>query len=270
MKYIQLILIGFITLNGSIATAVDCCIDHHQHISTTRYNIESQLKSTRQSIAEQTHDNQKVLKQFDRFARTLEKTYVAGDGLIDKDILRIVDAIGFSAEKHRFQVRKDPNQTPYIIHPMGVANNLMVIGEVRDPDVIMGALLHDTVEDTDTTFEELEQRFGVRVANFVREVSDDKSLSTADRKRLQIEHAHDKSAGAAQIKLSDKLYNLTDLASEPPLDWTKDRIDNYFKWSQAVVDALPWVNAPLKKAVDDVIKGYWKKQGRVRTTALEA
>lgn len=232
----------------------------HQSQEVVIKHMKSQFDICRTTIQELAHDHKRVLDQFDAFADSLQKAYVSGEGLIHKDIYRIIGAITFSANKHSLQTRKDPEQTPYIIHPMGVANNLMTIGKVRDPDIIIGALLHDTVEDTETTFEEIEQIFGVRVANFVREVTDDKSLPKATRKQLQIEHAPGKSAGAAQIKLADKHYNLNDMVKAPPVGWEKDRLDNYFQWAQAVVNHLPWVNAPLKQAVDETIQAYWNKK----------
>jgi len=256
MKYVQIFLLTCMTLSTSIATA-------HSGIGQEKFvmeNIETQLNDCRHLLQEQVNNNLNVLKQFDQFANFLKITYQSGEGLTNRDVQRIIDTIAFSAEKHRFQTRKDPDQTPYIIHPIGVAHNLMVIGKVRDPEIIIGALLHDTVEDTQTSFEEIEQRFGIRVAGFIKEVTDDKSLPKHKRKELQIEHAPDKSAGAAQIKLADKLYNLSDLAKAPPSDWEQERIDAYFQWAKAVVDGLPWVNAPLKQAVDDVIQAYWKNQ----------
>lgn len=254
MKYIQILLLALLSISFANIAALDPYTESKEIIVVE--NIDSQLDSCRELVQELAHGNASVLSQFDIFAKTLKKAYLSGEGLIHKDIYRIIDAIAFSAGKHRFQTRKDPDETPYIIHPMGVADHLMTIGKVRDPDMIIGALLHDTVEDTQTTFEEIEQRFGMRVTNFIREVTDDKSLPKQTRKQLQIEHAPEKSAGAAQIKLADKLYNLRDLAKAPPTDWEAERIDAYFQWAKAVVDALPWVNAPLKQAVDEVIQAY--------------
>lgn len=211
-------------------------------------------------IADVTQENAAVLKQYKAFEKILKVVYRAGVGMIDKDILRILKATEFAADKHRHQVRKDAEATPYIIHPIRLANHLMTVGHVRDPDIIIGALLHDTVEDTETTFEEIEQRFGARVAGFVREVSDDKSLSKETRKQLQIEHAHEKSAGAAQIKLADKLDNLTCLLDAAPVGWETERVDAYFVWAQSVVDQLPWVNLSLKQAVDETISRYWENK----------
>lgn len=195
-----------------------------------------------------------IQAQYETFEKKVLELYT------DEDIQRIFDSLFFSVEKHRFQTRKDQRRTPYIIHPLGVANYLLNIGKVRDPDIIIAALLHDTVEDTDTTFEEIQLFFGSQVENYVREVTDDKSLPKASRKQLQIENAPHKSEGAVLIKLADKLYNLTDLSTEPPVDWDKERIDAYFKWAQAVVDQLPLVNIPLKRAVDKIIEEYWQNK----------
>lgn len=253
MRYLQIILMTLISFSTQATTANQ--MDNDQ-ISIAMTNFESQIESCRNQLQNLVQDNPRVMNQFDLFSRTL----TTGEGFVDKDMYRIIDAVGFAAEKHRLQVRKDPNQTPYIIHPIGVADSLMNLGQVRDTEIIIAALLHDTVEDTDATFEEIEQRFGIRVANFVREVTDDKSLPKQIRKQLQIEHASHKSAGAAQIKLADKLYNLTDLLKMPPTDWEIERIDTYFKWAQSVVDQLPLVNPPLKEAIDKVIQAYWQNK----------
>jgi guanosine-3',5'-bis(diphosphate) 3'-pyrophosphohydrolase len=136
----------------------------------------------------------------------------------------------------------------------------MNIGEVRDPSIIIASLLHDTLEDTQTTADEIEDKFGSQVAGYVREVTDDKSLAQEARKRLQVISAAHKSKGAAQIKLADKLFNLNDLLSNPPSDWTTARIDRYYEWAQSVVDRLPKVNDNLFQAVDNMINAYWENQ----------
>lgn len=111
----------------------------------------------------------------------------------------------------------------------GVANILTEEGKVFEPVVILAALLHDTVEDTDTTFEEIEREFGHKVCQVVREVTDDKTLPSAERKRLQIEHAPHISREAKLVKLADKLYNLRDLERATPVGWTSERVKEYFK-----------------------------------------
>ena len=103
------------------------------------------------------------------------------------DMDRLVAATDFAARKHKDQRRKDSDQTPYINHPIGVAQILSKEGSVTDVDVLIGALLHDTVEDTECSFEEIEKEFGSRVKSIVAEVTDDKNLEKMERKRLQVE-----------------------------------------------------------------------------------
>src|SRR4051794_38560648 len=98
------------------------------------------------------------------------------------DLALVLKAAEFAAEKHRMQRRKDVDASPYINHPLALANILISEGHVEDPDVLVAALLHDTVEDTDTTTDELEQEFGKRIAEIVAEVTDDKSLPKEERK----------------------------------------------------------------------------------------
>jgi guanosine-3',5'-bis(diphosphate) 3'-pyrophosphohydrolase len=254
MKYIGCLLSALIALASATANAMPLPVGHHQMESIT-----AELNATRLLIQKLTQDNAQVLCQFDLFAKTLKEILLDSAGISEKELFPILHALRFSAEKHRSQTRKDPQATPYIIHPIAVADSLLRIGNVQDPEILIGALLHDTVEDTDTSFEEIEQQFGIRVTGFIREVTDDKSLPKQRRKQLQIEHAPEKSPEAAQIKLADKLCNLRDLSTAPPLDWEQERVDRYFEWAKQVVDRLPKVNAALKQAVDSVIEEHWKR-----------
>lgn len=171
--------------------------------------------------------------------------------LTNAELLSIViKCANFAAIKHKDQRRKDENETPYINHPIGVANILVQEGNIHDPVVIIAALLHDTVEDTDTTFEEIETQFGTEVCNIVKEVTDDKSLPKAERKRLQIENAPKCSHKAKLIKLADKLYNLRDLQKAIPVGWSEDRVKEYFKWAKAVVDGCRRTNFNLERELD--------------------
>ncbi len=162
----------------------------------------------------------------------------------------LLDALQFAAIKHRDQRRKDASSSPYINHPIALAHLLVHTGAVTDLVVLQAAVLHDTLEDTETTEAELRARFGAAVTALVLEVSDDKSLPKARRKALQIEHAPHKSAGAALVKLADKICNLHDLAQAPPADWPLARRQEYFDWAKRVVDGLPRVNAALLQAFD--------------------
>jgi GTP diphosphokinase / guanosine-3',5'-bis(diphosphate) 3'-diphosphatase len=158
---------------------------------------------------------------------------------------RLLDAIHFAAQRHRDQRRKDREASPYINHPLALAQLLAVDIGIDDPDVLIAAILHDTVEDTETSLDELRERFGETVASIVAEVTDDKALPKHRRKALQVEHAPHKSPGAALVKLADKICNLRDIASSPPADWSLQRRRDYFDWAKQVIDGLPPVNAPL-------------------------
>jgi len=163
----------------------------------------------------------------------------------------VFDALQFAARKHRDQRRKDPEASPYINHPIALANILWREGGVHDPLVICAALLHDTIEDTATTEAELAGRFGAAVARIVMEVTDDKALDKETRKRLQVEHAPHISAEAKLVKLADKIANLRDIASSPPAGWPLARRREYFEWAKRVVDGLRGVHPALERVFDE-------------------
>ena len=166
------------------------------------------------------------------------------------ELALLLKALAFAAHKHRDQRRKDPEASPYINHPIALADVLVNEGGVTDFEVLCAALLHDTVEDTATTADELRAEFGARIAAMVEEVTDDQSLPKADRKRLQIEHAAALSAGAKLVKLADKICNLRDVAERPPASWDLARRRAYFDWAKQVVDGLRGVHPALEGAFD--------------------
>lgn len=165
---------------------------------------------------------------------------------------RLMDAICYAAECHRDQRRKDKVGTPYINHPLQVIRLLMAAGADSNTDVLMAAVLHDVVEDTDGTLEEIRLRFGSDVFFIVAEVTDDKSLPKVERKKQQIEHAPHLSQGARLIKLADKLSNLEDLYREVPQGWSPQVRKGYVYWALAVVDKLRGTNAVLEEWLDRV------------------
>ena len=167
----------------------------------------------------------------------------------------LVDAIAFAAYKHRLQRRKDPEASPYINHPIALAHVLCDEAGISNVKTLAAAVLHDTIEDTETTYEELRERFGRTVAGVVREVSDDKSLPKAERKRLQIEHARELSRRARLVKLADKICNVRDVASNPPHDWPLARRREYFDWAKSVIDEIRGTNNKLERAFDDAYSG---------------
>jgi guanosine-3',5'-bis(diphosphate) 3'-pyrophosphohydrolase len=159
----------------------------------------------------------------------------------------LVKALHFSAEKHRHQRRKDLARSPYINHPIEVMRLLWDVGGVREINVLQAALLHDTIEDTQTSPDEIRDMFGEQVLSLVLEVTDDKSLDKAERKRLQIEHAPHNSHGAQLVKLADKCCNLHDLVGSPPHDWSRGRRREYLQWTEQVVAGLRGTNPPLEE-----------------------
>ena len=163
----------------------------------------------------------------------------------------ILEAAAFAADRHRMQRRKDAEASPYINHPLALAHILSREGKVSDPVVLCAALLHDTVEDTETTLEELELRFGAAVAATVAEVTNDESLPKAEQKRLQVAKAASKSPAAKLVKLADKISNLRDLAATPPAGWTRERRLEYYRWSRDVVAGLRGLNPALDQAFDE-------------------
>jgi guanosine-3',5'-bis(diphosphate) 3'-pyrophosphohydrolase len=167
----------------------------------------------------------------------------------------LIDALAFAALKHRDQRRKDPEASPYINHPIALSRVLSVEAGLHDAKLLAAAVLHDTLEDTQTTFEELRERFGKTVATVVREVSDDRTLSKVDRKRLQIEHAAHLSQRARLIKLADKICNVRDVASNPPRDWPLQRRREYFDWAKAVIDQIRGTNKTLERLFDEAFAG---------------
>ncbi|CAM4882870.1 unnamed protein product [Rotaria socialis] len=189
---------------------------------------------------------------------------------------KFMQALQFAAHKHRFQKRKDPDQTPYINHPIGVAHILSNEAGVTDSDILAAALLHDTIEDTQTTFDELQQEFGPRIAVYsiknilsnlefylsnlfelfiigiVAELTDDKNLPKAERKRLQIANADKLTLDAVIVRLADKIYNLRDLNRCTPVGWSDERVKDYFEWSSKIAPQLFGRNAQLDAVLKEL------------------
>lgn len=165
-----------------------------------------------------------------------------------KNVLRALD---FAARKHRDQRRKDVEASPYINHPIALTMVLANEAGITDPEVLCAALLHDTVEDTETTLDELEAEFGAHIASLVNEVTDDKSEPKAVRKQHQVEHAAHLTPQARQVKLADKISNLRDVASSPPDGWPLSRQQEYFDWAKTVVDNLRGHNPTLERLFDE-------------------
>jgi guanosine-3',5'-bis(diphosphate) 3'-pyrophosphohydrolase len=167
-------------------------------------------------------------------------------------------ALAFAADKHRAQRRKDKEASPYINHPIALADVLVNEGGIDDMVALSAAVLHDTIEDTQTTYEELQQRFGREVADVVLEVTDDKSLPKAERKKRQETHAPHLSQRAKLVKLADKICNLRDIVTNPPADWPLERKQEYYEWAKRVIDGLRGAHAGLERIFD---REYARKPG---------
>jgi guanosine-3',5'-bis(diphosphate) 3'-pyrophosphohydrolase len=168
----------------------------------------------------------------------------------ENDLKILLQALAFAADKHRNQRRKDIEASPYINHPISLASILCDEGHVSDIEVICAALLHDTIEDTDTTEQELIDSFGMNICHIVMEVTDDKTLDKAKRKQLQIYHATYLSDKAKLVQLADKISNLRDIEQSPPSDWSLQRRGEYYDWAKAVIDQLRGTNGKLEILFD--------------------
>jgi len=192
---------------------------------------------------------------------TLTTRFSSGHSVCTKSqVLR--RATGFAAWKHDGQMRKGEGLIPYIHHPIEVTAILAEVGEIADLELLQAALLHDTIEDTQTVADELETHFGSRICGFVLEVTDDKSLKKRQRKALQIKHAPHLSNQAQTIKLADKISNVRDVAFSKPIDWPLERQLEYFDWAGRVVEGLRGCNAALEVLFDEQLEESRREAGR--------
>jgi guanosine-3',5'-bis(diphosphate) 3'-pyrophosphohydrolase len=175
------------------------------------------------------------------------------------DLKLIFEALLFTAEKHKDQRRKGDGAAPYINHPIAVAYYLTRYCDVVDAEVVIAAVLHDTLEDTDATPQEIEKRFGPEVLRLVKEVTDDKNLPRDVRRNLQVKTVGERSSGAKLIRLADKISNVTDLTKTPPPGWDeKTRID-YLDWTEKVIRRIKGVNSCLEQLYDERLKSARSK-----------
>jgi (p)ppGpp synthase/HD superfamily hydrolase len=168
-----------------------------------------------------------------------------------KEWIAVLRAADMAARWHVDQRRKGAAQEPYINHLLEVASLVAEATGGSDPNLVIAALLHDAIEDQGVTAEMLTSEFGQHVADIVMEVTDDKALPKAERKRLQVVHAPNKSRAAKLIKLADKTSNLRTIASSPAADWSVERRLEYVEWAQAVVVGLRGTSLCLEQQFDE-------------------
>jgi (p)ppGpp synthase/HD superfamily hydrolase len=166
----------------------------------------------------------------------------------------LLAALKFAAHKHSRQRRKDLEATPYINHPIEVAEVLSHIGGISELPTLQAAILHDTIEDTETTPQEIEDYFGQEVRRLVQEVTDDKSLPKQERKRMQVDHAPDLSTPAKQIKIGDKICNVSEMTPAQPVEWPLQRKLEYLDWAEKVVLGCRGSNPDLEQHFETVLK----------------
>ncbi|KAI6208280.1 HD domain protein [Aphelenchoides besseyi] len=171
------------------------------------------------------------------------------------DLALVLKAADFAARRHRLQKRKDVKQTPYINHPIGMSctHSYRHWRRTRSP-----ALLHDTVEDTKTTEEEIEREFGAEVRSIVTELTEDKTLPREQRKKIAVEKADQLSSKARVIQLADKLYNLRDLERATLFGWRHVR--EYVDWSRELVQKIRNTNEAIEAELDDTINRFLAKR----------
>ena len=172
-----------------------------------------------------------------------------------EDLSLLVRALAFAAGKHRDQRRKDLEASPYINHPIALTNVLVNEGGLSDAATLCAAILHDTIEDTETTPDELSVTFGDEITGIVMEVTDDKTQPKEARKKAQIDHAPHLSVKAIAVKLADKICNLRDITQSPPAGWSQERRQQYFDWAWRVIDGLrgdwPELEAVFEQALGE-------------------
>jgi (p)ppGpp synthase/HD superfamily hydrolase len=170
------------------------------------------------------------------------------------DLTRVMQAADMAARWHIHQRRKGQAAEPYVNHLIEVAGLVTAATEGREPDAVIAALLHDSVEDQDVAIELIASQYGQKVAGIVMEVTDDKSLPKAERKRLQVETAGQKSREARLIKLADKTSNVRAIANSPPPDWSVERRLDYVRWAREVVAQVrgtsPWLEQQFNEAAN--------------------
>ncbi|HAU29439.1 MAG TPA: phosphohydrolase [Rhodospirillaceae bacterium] len=181
----------------------------------------------------------------------------------NEDFQLVVKALHFATQKHKNQRRKGADAIPYINHPVDLLHILVNEADIVDPVVLCAALLHDTVEDTSTSPDELRSIFGDEITNVVLEATDDKRLPKEQRKQLQIEHAAHASPRAKLVKLADKICNLQDMAISPPAGWSDERIAAYFDWASQVVEKLRGTHPVLENIFE---KAHDMKASRLNRT----
>ena len=169
---------------------------------------------------------------------------------MNADLRRLTKALVFAAEAHRNQRRKGAAQEPYLNHLIEVLDLVVKVTDGADMDILIAALLHDVVEDTSASYEDVAANFGERVAEIVRENSDDMSLPKAERRLARIAAMPLKSREARLVKIADVISNLRAIAVSPPAGWPAERKLGYLQGCRRLVDAGRGTDAAIERIFD--------------------
>ena len=169
------------------------------------------------------------------------------------DVLLLARAFAFAAEHHAGQTRKGEAAVPYVNHVADVARRVAEATGGSDARLVAAALLHDIVEDTRATEEDIRVGFGDDVADLVMEVTDDESLPEDARRQAQVDHAPHLSGRAKRLKLADKASNLTEIVESPPRGWSAERKHDYAGWAERVLAGLRGVDPEMERTLEHAI-----------------
>jgi guanosine-3',5'-bis(diphosphate) 3'-pyrophosphohydrolase len=158
------------------------------------------------------------------------------DSLLDRYRF-LLEAASFAARAHRHQLRKD-RETPYIAHPFRVCLIVRHIFGIDEPDYLTAALLHDTIEDTTTDFDDLEARFGAKIARWVGALSKDMRLPEDERGAAYVAALAAADPAVKVAKLADIFDNLTDSAHLSPQSRART-VERSQRYLAAVEQNLP-------------------------------
>lgn len=172
------------------------------------------------------------------------------------DVEKLLTALEFSAQYHSGQYRDGEDKIPYIIHPIGVCILVWESGTGATTDMLIAALLHDTLEDTDATAEEIENLFGPHVLRLVLDLTTDPKLSSKEAKQHQLDHAPYMHEQAKVVKLCDRLYNITDLLNSPPPTWSQEGKDAYIAHTEKLVKALEGAAPFIENEIANIVAAY--------------
>ena len=251
-KNIYSLLVPLLSIHPISAAVTPLAASEQQICQAASTSVVHLVSNTKERLQYLARNNTRVLDVYDSFSLELLKALREGE-ISKESVNKILEAVEFSAEKHQTQTRKGVDKTPYIFHPIDVAYKLVTIGDCADADILIAALLHDTIEDTQTSATEIEKSFGETVKNYVLEVTDDMSLLKHARRKTQVEGAQHLSKGASLIRYGDKLSNISDLDSSPPIGWGKDDVVSYMDFVKSLIDNFTHKNSQFEEEIVKVL-----------------